>query len=487
MRAKWRTRRERSGRRALCGHLGSVGSCALVLVHRCCELQFAGASTQSRGTPRPHDNRRFQRQRGAGVTLRRYGRSPGGDSDTFLQQDEFDLLSLRSFRREALLQYTNTNQSEPLRVLLFFFGVFAGACALCLAPRDASLQYYLGSVSTMLVSGGLFVRESGKRTRQLIRLEREYMVGDFLVESTDPATGMIRQLPAAALRKQSRLLILYGKERQLQQALRLAAGYRRRFEQSSIVVVAVASSGSAGSAAEAALGGLRGVRAASGWLWNAAGAEEWQDYFEEILQDRGGAQGRLTWAAFNLKGRVFGSDFGLPIWDELLAAAPPMRPVRSTETPWESPETAELLQMQSKFYHALCSGDESGLTQLFLSEEDPSLSAQIQVDDASGDTNLSPWSVVLAEGNRPELDVSSCDAVVIATGRAMTTCIEFPILGPTLLATQLWFLTEGAEGPAWKLASHRTIPYAPKVEARVALRCDRRGCIAFGKQLNSMR
>ena len=39
----------------------------------------------------------------------------------------------------------------------------------------------------------------------------------------------------------------------------------------------------------------------------------------------------------------------------------------------------------------------------------------------------------------------------------------------------------------WRLLSHRSIPYASQVEARVALRCDHRGCIAFGKQLDAMR
>lgn len=42
-------------------------------------------------------------------------------------------------------------------------------------------------------------------------------------------------------------------------------------------------------------------------------------------------------------------------------------------------------------------------------------------------------------------------------------------------------------GEPWRLQSHRSIPYASGVEARVALRCDHRGCIAFGKQLDAMR
>ena len=49
-------------------------------------------------------------------------------------------------------------------------------------------------------------------------------------------------------------------------------------------------------------------------------------------------------------------------------------------------------------------------------------------------------------------------------------------------------MSQTIPGPGdWRLLSHRSIPYASQVEARVALRCDHRGCIAFGKQLDAMR
>ena len=38
-----------------------------------------------------------------------------------------------------------------------------------------------------------------------------------------------------------------------------------------------------------------------------------------------------TGRGLNLRGRVFGSDFGAPVWDELLAATPPAAPLSSTE------------------------------------------------------------------------------------------------------------------------------------------------------------
>lgn len=50
---------------------------------------------------------------------------------------DFDLLSLRSFRREAMLKYSNLNQSEPLRILIAGLLAFLGVSYPAIA---ASLQ-----------------------------------------------------------------------------------------------------------------------------------------------------------------------------------------------------------------------------------------------------------------------------------------------------------------------------------------------------------
>ena len=113
------------------------------------------------------------------------------------------------------------------------------------------------------------------------------------------------------------------------------------------------------------------------------------------------------------------------------------------------------------------------------------MSAALQVDEQSAASNLSEWNIVLSPENRPQLRIASSDCVLLSETSAITSCIEFPVLGPTLLATQIWE-RQASEG-AWRLLSHRSIPYAMQVEARVALRCDHRGCIAFGKQLDAMR
>ena len=40
--------------------------------------------------------------------------------EAYLAEPEFDAVSLRQWRRETLVRYNNANQSEPLRVVLFF-------------------------------------------------------------------------------------------------------------------------------------------------------------------------------------------------------------------------------------------------------------------------------------------------------------------------------------------------------------------------------
>lgn len=52
--------------------------------------------------------------------------APRLQGDFEFSGEQFDLLALRSFRRDALLQYDATNQSEPLRIALSFLGILFG-------------------------------------------------------------------------------------------------------------------------------------------------------------------------------------------------------------------------------------------------------------------------------------------------------------------------------------------------------------------------
>ena len=85
----------------------------------------------------------------------------------FLRKAEFDPLSLQEFRREALLQYSNTNQSEPLRILIFLFLTICGLFSPTFFPSNAGPPFFVAAVAVTLVSGFLFLRERGKRTAWL--------------------------------------------------------------------------------------------------------------------------------------------------------------------------------------------------------------------------------------------------------------------------------------------------------------------------------
>ncbi|CAJ1329421.1 unnamed protein product [Effrenium voratum] len=419
----------------------------------------------------------FVNVRGPGRQLEVSRRADKDFKQKFLRRSEFDPLSLQDFRREALIQYSNTNQSEPLRILIYFFLTICGLISPAFAPSNAPWWYFALAIGLTLGFGLLFLREREKRTAQLVRLEREYAIGDLTLEFWNVTAPKTCQLQA--LRSEKRLVALYGSFQQVTRALHSALPYRRRFEQSDVLILPVCSSleGSE-EAAFGAFGTETLLRQARPWLAKARKLRRWRSYFESLLESKDQRSESGLWVGLNFRGRVFGSDFGAPVWDELLAATPPAAPLSSTEPrcSWAEGLEAE----QERFYQSLCEGDEAAVRAMFAKIDDAELSSVLQVDGQR--SNLSTWDVVLSLQNRPQLRTASSDCV-ISDKTAITTCIEFPVLGPTLLATQTWT----REGDIWRLLSHRSIPYATQTEARVALRCDHRGCIAFGKQLDAMR
>ena len=75
------------------------------------------------------------------------------------------------------------------------------------------------------------------------------------------------------------------------------------------------------------------------------------------------------------------------------------------------------------------------------------------------------------------------DALVTVEGlEAWSTAVERPPEGGTLLATQRWT----KHGDEWRIATHRYIPWsADGATAVVALRCDGRGCVLLGREINT--
>ena len=101
--------------------------------------------------------------------------------EAYLAEPEFDAVSLRQWRRETLVRYNNANQSEPLRVVLFFLLALALlgsnqlADAVGAPPPEPYPAYLLGG----LAAAAGFQDQRNKRTRRLTKIEREAAVGDL--------------------------------------------------------------------------------------------------------------------------------------------------------------------------------------------------------------------------------------------------------------------------------------------------------------------
>lgn len=96
----------------------------LLIMH----LLIGRASGLSSGSPRNALPRTRLQARGGGDPF---------SKQAFLRKAEFDLLSLRQFRRETLLVYNGANQSEPIRILLS--GLLAFVFALVKKLPNANL------------------------------------------------------------------------------------------------------------------------------------------------------------------------------------------------------------------------------------------------------------------------------------------------------------------------------------------------------------
>lgn len=154
-----------------------------------------------------------------------------------LSTPAFDLLSLRSFRRDALLQYDATNQSEPLRIALTFLGVL-----FCLS--FPSLAGELGIDDPTLVQpasivGGsgcaaLFLRNRAARTGRIEKISREYALGDLKATYRGVRTNFLRDL-----RGKLRVVVVAGSSDVVDKAVEEARVYRRRLQAASTAVVAV--------------------------------------------------------------------------------------------------------------------------------------------------------------------------------------------------------------------------------------------------------
>ena len=242
-----------------------------------------------------------------------------GKFDTSGQQ--FDLLSLRSFRRDTILQYDATNQSEPLRIALTLLGILFSLSIPALATELGISDDLTANVAAVLgtgISGGLFQRNRGFRQARMEKIELEYAMGDLRAKYRGVRTSSLKEL-----RGKRRVVVVAGAPPVVDAALAQAFVYRRRLTEAEAVVVPVYTSGGAGAGAPQPLG-----ESESKWLWAAAEPGRWNSYFDELLSARGMAMAAEgAWIGLNLRGRTFGSAQGAPKWDEILGTA--LQPVSS--------------------------------------------------------------------------------------------------------------------------------------------------------------
>ena len=103
-------------------------------------------------------------------------------------------------------------------------------------------------------------------------------------------------------------------------------------------------------------------------------------------------------------------------------------------------------------------------------------------DAVASGARVEPWEAGSNAFPPPGMRPTDCDVLVLGEGDAMTTAIERPAEGGTLLASQRWRRVDGR----WRLATHRYIPWSADGATAIAtLRCDRRGCVLLGREINT--
>ncbi len=439
------------------------------------------------------------------VTLSRRAESPVLQAEQFdPSAQQFDLLSLRTYRRDTILQYDATNQSEPLRIALTLFGILFSLCVPTLFESQDAKTTSVTAVAGTAISGTLFLRNRSARSARMAKIDREYAMGALRVVYRGLRTNTLTEL-----RGKRRVVAIVGTHEFVDAAVAEARVYRRRLAAADAVVVPVyTDDGKTGMVSQATTTAIG--EAESRWLYAAAELEAWRSYFADLLSSRGMALGSGgAWLGLNYKGRSFGSAKGAPRWDELLgtalqpsgdgfgefkelatdpsaaaaeaaATAAAMGAVAgSAATVAATAEARGVLDAQEAFYQALTSKDVGAMERLWKgAAPDASVSEAL----AQG-ARIEPWEASSPSFPPAGMRATDRDALVLSADEAWTTAIERPREGGTLLATQRW--RRSAQGD-WLIDTHRYIPWsADGATAVVTLRCDGRGCVLLGREINT--
>lgn len=173
--------------------------------------------------------------------------------------EQFDLLSLRSYRRDTILQYDATNQSEPLRIALCFFGVLFSLCVPTLFESSDALTVNVAALLGTGISGTLFQRNRVARAARMGKIDLEYRAGDLRATYRG-----VRVSRLSELRGKRRVVVLVGPKLVVDARVALARVYRRRLAAADAIVVPVYVDADASSAVVG--------EAESAWLWAASDA-----------------------------------------------------------------------------------------------------------------------------------------------------------------------------------------------------------------------
>ena len=417
--------------------------------------------------------------------------SSNGDNSFDISKATFDLYTLRSIRGDALLRYNSLNQSEPLRINLYLIAMVSffsyPVISQAVFDEPATLPGTIGSLLAGSFSTYRFIRECGRRSRKLNRMERELNSESLSVrilnnQLADRAFGStpytLRQL-----RGSRRVLTICGTKEELKKALVPFRTLGRRLVQASVLVVPVPTDGSSsfdewGVSTEE----LR----SSPYFAEVVNPSEWSEYFrsliainnEDLVVDD---ELPLAWFGFANSGKSFGSGIGPPRLVEVLGQnLLPVEILDPTDKPafaLDDDEERAIFDAQQKFYEALTGGSLPGIQAVFQNRESPQVQ---EVVEQGG--SIDGWEKCLEEGARPSgMKVSGTDVLIVSDTEAYSTIIEFPMgdedVSATLLAVQQW--SRESKGKDWKLQLHQTIPWGPDSRAGATLRCDCRGCTAL--------
>ena len=470
-----------------------------------------------------------------------------GDVEDPGERGSVDMFSGLNLTPETLAYWESQNAFFFPRLLL------VGMTALGLAASipqslgglfrgdDDALSVLATNVVFFLLSAGFTVVDLKRRRSALSRLRRELALGDMQVIQRDKFRNE-RVFPLASLRQAARVAIVYGDADKVARDLAAATPYRRRLEQSRILVVPVVRRSRDGvgeppASAVADVGPGRWELLKDVVLaWPGAGAgrwlawptrnDAWAGYFRRLLASAGAAADAGGYVTLGVNGQVRGSGVGAPSWDVLLSTFPrnrpgnaqddaaerawreatvdgavgelgsvdarsggaeklrdirgegAARPIGTTlELPAEGP-AAEVLAVHNAFYDALGKGDEEGMRATWRPAERvvaEGIRSPSKVSEfVSKGARLDGWETVLRPDRRPEgLRLSDVD-VTVERDQATVTVLETVANGATLLATQSFERVD----EEWVLRSHYTIPYGKDTVAKIALRCDERGCVA---------